>query len=470
MWIRLFILHFKKTVLFASVIIAVTEAMNYLYVDDTREFARCMMREFYEGKENIDRLYLGSSHVFCDIDPAILDEINGENNFNLASNTQQLNTSYYLLREAYKKNHIERVYLDLYYLCTNAGPGNFHDYQSLPPSWTVLNQMRPSANKLSYMLDLSSPKYYYMTFLPFMRYREQLFNLDYVAEIVEGKQSDEWKNYAYSYTGPNGEDIIKRGGKGFRIYYGELEYGGFCAKGEEAAITEDPITQESLEYLQKIVEFCEERDIQLIWIGCPISDFQLVRNGGYDNYIRQVSELAKQHQVSYYDFNLCKREYLDVSQEQYWFDMGHMNAYGAEAFSQFLGNFLLAQEAGGNEYRDCFYSSYGEKVYNLQQEIYGLEIVRSKEYERCMPQLPEEEWQDYVIYRLRFVTNAPEDIMDIGVSVVKDTVTGEREEVAVIREGIDAYVTFPVQEHGEMYVEARMRGAAEGNSWIGIEY
>ena len=89
MWIRLFILHFKKTVLFASVIIAVTEAMNYLYVDDTREFARCMMREFYEGKENIDRLYLGSSHVFCDIDPAILDEINGENNFNLASNTQQ---------------------------------------------------------------------------------------------------------------------------------------------------------------------------------------------------------------------------------------------------------------------------------------------------------------------------------------------------------------------------------------------
>ncbi len=60
--------------------------------------------------------------------------------------------------------------------------------------------------------------------------------------------------------------------------------------------------------------------------------------------------------------------------------------------------------------------------------------------------------------------------MDIGVSVVKDTVTGEREEVAVIREGIDAYVTFPVQEHGEMYVEARLRGAAEGNSWIGIEY
>ncbi|MDE7188293.1 MAG: hypothetical protein K2O13_12425 [Lachnospiraceae bacterium] len=56
MWIRLFILHFKKTVLFASVIIAVTKAMNYLYVDDTREFARCMMREFYEGKENIERL------------------------------------------------------------------------------------------------------------------------------------------------------------------------------------------------------------------------------------------------------------------------------------------------------------------------------------------------------------------------------------------------------------------------------
>ena len=90
MWVRSFISHFKKIVLFAAVVVAVTEGMNYLYLDDTQEFARCMMHEFYENRENIDRLYLGSSHVFCDIDPVVLDGINMENNFNLATSMQQI--------------------------------------------------------------------------------------------------------------------------------------------------------------------------------------------------------------------------------------------------------------------------------------------------------------------------------------------------------------------------------------------
>lgn len=54
----------------------ITAGMNYLYVDDTDEFARYMLHDFYtlDVTENIDRLYLGSSHVFCDINPVILDE------------------------------------------------------------------------------------------------------------------------------------------------------------------------------------------------------------------------------------------------------------------------------------------------------------------------------------------------------------------------------------------------------------
>lgn len=102
MRLRSFILHIKIPVLFVVMVLALTEAMNYLYVDDTTEFARCMMYEFYEDDTNIDRLYLGSSHVFCDIDPTVLDDINGENNFNLSSHMQQMITSYYLLREADK--------------------------------------------------------------------------------------------------------------------------------------------------------------------------------------------------------------------------------------------------------------------------------------------------------------------------------------------------------------------------------
>lgn len=462
-----FISHIKGVLLFAAVLFAITEVMNYLYVDDTSEFARCMMHEYYEGEENIDRLYLGSSHVFCDIDPVILDEINHENNFNLATSMQQLNTSYFLLKEADNKHHISRVYLDLAYVCTNKGAGNLHDYQWIPKSWTVMNQMRPSMNKLIYMLDLSSPEYYYMTFLPFMRYREKLFDGDYVAGIVKGKQTDEWKNYSYSYTDPDGVNFTKSGGKGYRIYYGTLEHGNFYADYKEKPIEEEPMTQESKEYLEKIVAYCREHDIKLTLITSPVSDFELVHKGGYDEYVSQVLELAKQYQVPHYDFNLCKREYLDLSQERYWSDMGHMNGYGAEAYSQFLGNFLQAQEREESTYADCFYNSFEEKISDLQDEIFGLQFVPSQEYERYMPDIAEEKWDEYVIYGLHPVTNAPENTIDLKAYVKAD---GETKELPVIREDNDGYVIFPAHEHGEMYVEAKLQGTLETVSWEQIKY
>ncbi len=469
-WLRSFLSHIKILVLFIAVIVLVTEFMNYLYVDDTTEFTRCMMYEFYEDDTNIDRLYLGSSHVFCDIDPTVLDEINGENNFNLSTHKQQMITSYYLLKEADKKHNIRRVYLDLFYLCTNAGIGNFHEYQSLSPSWTVINQMRPSVNKLSYMLHLSDPAYYYLTFLPFMRYREKLFSLDYISEIVGGKQTEEWKNHAYSYTAPDGSEVIKSGGKGFRIYYGELEYGDFCMRYEEGAIAENPMTQESLEYLEKIVEYCEEHDIELTWIVSPVTDLSLTCVGGYDNFVRQVTELAEQHHIPFYDFNLCRREYLDVSDSKYWFDVGHLNAYGAEIYSEFLGDFLLAQEQGKETYQNCFYDSYEEKIDDLQGEIFGLQFVKSGDYGQYLPDVAQEDWEEYVIYLLRFATSPSEDSRRISFRVRKDTGTGEPEEVPVMQGETENYIVFSSHEHGELFVEAELEGAAASVRWNGIPY
>lgn len=469
-WLRSFFSHIKILVLFIAVIVLVTKFMNYLYVDDTTEFARCMMHEFYEDDTNIDRLYLGSSHVFCDIDPTVLDEINKEYNFNLSTHMQQMITSYYLLREADKKHNIGRVYLDLFYPCTNAGKGNFREYQSLSPSWTVINQMRPSVNKLSYMLHLSDPAYYYLTFLPFMRYREQLFSLDYISEIVEGKQTEEWKNYAYSYTAPDGSEVIKRGGKGFRIYYGELEYGDFCMRYEESPIIEEPMTKESIEYLQKIIEYCEEHDIELTWIVSPVPDLQLTCVGGYDNYVRQVATLAEQHHIPYYDFNLCRREYLDVSDGKYWFDTGHLNAYGAEVYSEFLGDFLLAQEQGKETYQNCFYDSYEEKIDDLQGEIFGLQFVKSGDYGRYLSDVAQEDWEEYVIYLLRFVTSPSENNHRISFCVRKDTGTGESEAVPVMLDGTENYIIFSSHEHGELYVEAELEGTTESVRWNGIKY
>lgn len=468
---RSFILHFKKAALFTAAAIAVTGIMNYLYVDNTNEFSRYALHEFYQEKQNIDRLYLGSSHVYCDINPVILDDINGDNNFNLATSLQQLNTSYYLLREAGKKHHIEKVYLDFYYTCMVGEAGHVHDYRAFPNSWRVMDEMKPSLNKLSYMLDLSSPEYYYMTFLPFTRYKEELFNLDYVAKIVNEKQSDAWKNHEYRHIFSDGT-VMSNGKKGFRISYETPDPGGFHIKNDDMSDKKNPMIPEpeSLEYLLKIIEYCKEHNIELTWIGCPISDFQLVSNGNYDNYIHQIAKLAEQYGIPYYDFNLCKREYLDVSHRNYWSDMGHLNTDGSEIFTRFLGEFFMAQEAGDDTFQDCFYNSYEEKIQTMPEEIYGLETALSKEYERYMPDTPQEQWEDYVIYIVHPVTNASEENIDVNIRVVNDRLTEESEEPTIIRDGKDACVILRSDDHGVLYAEVKLKDSAKEANWVEIDY
>lgn len=482
MWVRSFILRFRRIVLFAMVSAAIASVMNYLYVDDTDEFSRAMLYELYSEQENIDRLYLGSSHVFCGIDPFVLDRVNGENNFNLATGNQQLITSYYLLREVDKKHDIGHVYLDLYYLCITQGMGNFHDYHMIPHSWNVLNQMKPSFNKLSYILNLSEPKYYYLSFLPFARYKEQLFQLDYVQDILEKKAAQTWKEHEYYHIRKMEDQkfVMKNAGKGFVSNFGVPETGGFYDIEQGIPLPENPITEESLEYLEKIVDYCREKEIALTWIVCPVSDFQMMGNGAYDNFGKQINSLAVQYNVPYYDFNLCKKEYLDLSSNQYWADKGHLNSMGAEVFTEFLGRFLQAEEQEERTYAACFHDSYQEKMAAAPEEIFGLEIVISDEYDRYLPEVEPEKRGQYVIYKIHPVTNAEEGQAEIHVCQTEESEEearkfgrkeyGADEEKQVLYDGNDGYIILGAEEHGFLYVEVKLKSSEETKNWVELEY
>lgn len=481
-WVRLFISHSKRILLFLLLSAVVTAGMNYLYVDDTDEFSRFMLHELYAQEENIDRIYIGSSHVFSDIDPLLLDEVNGENNFNLATGTQQLITSYYLLKEADKRHDIDHVYVDLYYDCMTAGIGNLHAYNEIPHSWIVLNQMKPSLNKLSYMLHLSEPKYYYLTFLPFTRYKEQLFRPEYVRGLVRRKRTELWKNYEYSHVRTReGERFVMRSApKGFMYNLGTPEAGRFYEQMSELPLQENPVTEESLEYFVKLIEYCREKEIALTWISCPISDFQLAGMGAYDRFVEQIRSLSAQYDVPYYDFNLCKSEYLDLSSDQYWSDKGHLNTAGAQVFTRFLGEFLQERERRGSEGLDYFYGSYEEKLHAKKKDIFGLEIVASDEYEKVLPDVAPERYGEYAICKIHPVTNATEGEVEIHVCRTYESEAAGRgygrkdcaggEELETIIDGNDAYVILDAAEHGFLYVEAKLKEDTEAKNWAEIEY
>lgn len=108
-------------VLAITVFYGVAQMLNYMYVNPSDSgFQRLVLHDFYEDKGKIENLYLGSSHVYCDINPVYLDNINGGYNFNLATPSQLPNGTYHLLKEADRYNELSHVYVELlcFFLCT----------------------------------------------------------------------------------------------------------------------------------------------------------------------------------------------------------------------------------------------------------------------------------------------------------------------------------------------------------------
>lgn len=177
-------------------IITTGKLLDYILVAEDG-FTKQLMTDFYNMEDNVDNIYLGSSHVHYNIKPEILDVISGENNYNLATGLQPMNTSYYLLKEAGKENKISHVYLELSCGLTTGDYGKIKTYEQLPNNWRVLDYVKPSLNKLQWILDISEPEYYYLSFFPARRYYKEFLDGAYISGQLQNKAEDEenkWKD------------------------------------------------------------------------------------------------------------------------------------------------------------------------------------------------------------------------------------------------------------------------------------
>lgn len=84
-----------------------------------------------------------------------------------------------------------------------------------------------------------------------------------------------------------------------------------------------------VEHLFKITDFCDENNIELIFISTPVHTEYIKRKG-------EESQLLKE----FYSSNLSKYKFLDYSDfkmaDKYFQDLTHLNADGAKLFSKHL--------------------------------------------------------------------------------------------------------------------------------------
>lgn len=308
---------------------------NYLLVDDTGSYTRLTMHELYENEENIDTLFLGSSHCFRAYDPELFTELTGKTAFNLGSSSQHFDTSYYLLREAAKYNDIQTVYLDMHYkfLFVNK------KYRDLVQANIISDYMKPSLNKLEFLTQISEIEHYTNRMLPFRRNWQKIVDIPYIWNVWTKKQSDTYKNY---------EPIVNEHeyyvGKGFVYSEEELDVEAITwwDKFPSALEEMNGDGEYTNSYIQKIVEFCQENEIRLIFVTAPSCEQYLEAVEPYDAAYGYIKEMADRYGVPYLDFNLCKKEHLNLS-EDYFLDVDHLNGKGATAITELLARLDLGQ-------------------------------------------------------------------------------------------------------------------------------
>ena len=179
--------------------------------------------------------------------------------------------------------------------------------------------------------------------------REEYVNYNY--KLVDERGTIEYQNKGYYYT-----DIEMAKDELFFKSKGTLSMNERMSKGAE-------------EYLEKIIDYCAENDIKLTFIVSPMYELQLVSTENYDAYYTQIKDIAKKNHIAIYDFNLCKKEYLDIQDSEYFMNVGHLNAKGAKIYTKFLWHVVENDESSNMKY---FYNSFAEKQLNEPAKVFGL--------------------------------------------------------------------------------------------------
>jgi len=267
-------------------------------------------RNLYNQPGNtIDVLFLGSSHVHCNVDTRVLWEQEGIAAYLLTTAEQPVWNSYHYLLEALKTQTPKLVVVDMF------GPVRFMD--DIQEAWLGdnLDGMRFSGNKWK-AIQASAPSDHMEWMLGFPRYHDRY------DDLVKEDFMNFWWNKKLLSTW-----------KGFL----ELQNHAALTEPDISQVTESlPLTEKSQMYFEKIMEVCEQKGIQLLFLTAPY----LVEETDQMRF-NEISRQAAEHGLLFKDYNqpeVYREMGMDFSLD--FADHAHLNAQGAVKYTMHLASWL----------------------------------------------------------------------------------------------------------------------------------
>lgn len=410
----------SRAITFILIFCMIAHMLNYILVDDSNSYTRLSFHELYHNSENIDVLFIGASLCNRGINPLIADDILHANTFNAGSASQYLDGSYAMLVEAAKYNDLSTVFVEL----SHSVAARSRDMEKwMTSKYIIYDYMRPSFNKIQFLLNTTDCENWINFLFPARREKNNIWNC---VDIVRKKQAEEYKNY--TAINNDSEYYVE---KGYVAYADSVEEGSFYARSFYDPIAEQQMSEDTIKYLAKIIDFCTKRNIKLIFFCAPVSNYRLASTGNYDAYIKQVREFLAPYGTEFYDFNLC-RETIFPNYDSYYVNDNHLSGNGADIFTEVFARFF-AGELGV----DIFYDSCEEKLRCMDKRIFGVNYLIT--------------WQDDdLLLTLTPLTNG--ENVKYKVSIIRE----EGEEV-LQEYSQNSIITLPAGEyHGTLSIEATL--------------
>lgn len=293
-----------KSVLFVLFLGGIIHLVNLIYIPKDEQWARA---PYYEDKNTLDVVFIGSSHIQWGIDPHTLWEAYGIPSINYAIPSLDLKNSYFLMRELLDYHTPKVIVMDVFQI---------HDK----------NVQVALVNRLSNVLRLSRNRFEMISSNEGLSFDQKL---DYFFPLhLYHTRKLELRDFSFEYQ--NNE-------RGHFVNFDRVNDDVQFEDVTETAI----LNEESRYYIDRIISLAKEHNVPLHFIKVPhpkahVDTKKLWASVGY---------IAQQNSVPYIDYN--KEQNFNSAGIVYREDIandspenGHLNHNGATKLTLHLGKIL----------------------------------------------------------------------------------------------------------------------------------
>ena len=276
---------------------------------------------YYEDAGGHDVIFVGDCEIYESVVPSVLWEEYGITSYVRGGAQQLVWHSYYILEETFKYESPKVVVFNVYAL-------KYGTPQSEAYNRMTYDSMKWSSAKVRGVLSSMREEESFIDYLfPILRYHSRITDLDK-------------EDFQYWFKSP--ED---KSDNGYLIKTGIAPMKKFKPITDSAP---ELLPDTSLEYLDKIKALCDENGAELVLIKAPTNSRGY---WWYDEWEDQITKYSETNDVDYYNF-IPHASKMRINWKTDTYDEGlHLNVYGAEKFTKYLGK-TLVQNYGLESHKD----------------------------------------------------------------------------------------------------------------------